>query len=71
MGYVDLIKNNASATDIQAYLVDGEQTAITIRIPKNLRDSVKDAAVLRGTTLSALVRECLIKELSKETVRHD
>lgn len=66
MGYIDLVKSDASVTDMQAYLIDGEQTAITIRIPKNLRDSAKEAASLRGTTFSALVRECLIRELSKE-----
>ena len=66
VGYIDLVKSDASATDMQAYLIDGEQTAITIRIPRNLRDSAKEAAALRGTTFSALVRECLIKELSRE-----
>lgn len=65
MSYVDLIKSEASATDIQAYLAEGDQTAITIRIPKNLRDSAKEAAILRGTTFSALIRECVINELSQ------
>ena len=65
MGYIDLVKGGANPTDLQAYLVDGEQTAVTIRIPKNLRDSAKEAAALRGTTFSALVRECLISELSQ------
>ena len=44
MSYKELIRSGADATDIQQYLVDGEMTAITIRIPKNLRDSAKELA---------------------------
>lgn len=44
MSYKELIRSDADATDIQQYLVDGEMTAITIRIPKNLRDSAKELA---------------------------
>lgn len=65
MSYIDLIQADASTTELQAYLIEGKQTAITIRIPKNLRDSAKEAAMLRGTTFSALVRERLIAELSQ------
>lgn len=39
-------------------------TAITIRIPKNLRDSAKEAAELRGMSFSTLIRKCMIDELS-------
>ena len=66
MDYAQLLKANADATDIQKYLVDGETVAVTIRIPKNLRDSAKDEASRRGTNFSALVRECMIEELSKK-----
>lgn len=64
MGYADMIRNDANPTDIREYLVSGDQTAITIGIPETLRDAAKEAAVLRGTSFSALVRECLIKELT-------
>lgn len=64
MGYADMIRNDANPTVIREYLVSGDQTAITIRIPETLRDAAKEAAVLRGTSFSALVRECLIKELT-------
>ena len=67
MDYMDLVKSDASATDIQAFLVGGDTVAVTIRIPKNLRDSAKAAAVYRGTNFSALVRECLIVELSNKS----
>lgn len=66
MDYPELIKNNASPTEIQKYLVDGEMAAITIRIPKNLRDSAKEAAALKGMSFSALVRASLIRELSEQ-----
>lgn len=64
MRYADMIRNDASPTDIREYLVSGEQTAITVRIPATLRDAAKEAATLKGTSFSALVRECLIKELT-------
>ena len=44
--------------------MSGDQTAITIRIPDTLRDAAKEAAALKGTSLSAYVRESLIKELT-------
>lgn len=64
MGYADMIRNDANPTDIREYLVSGEQTAITIRIPDTLRDAAKEAAALKGTSFSAFTRECLIKELT-------
>ena len=36
MGYADMIRNDANSTDIREYLVSGDQTAITIRIPDTL-----------------------------------
>lgn len=63
--YVELIKNDACATDIQKYLAEGDVTAITIRIPKNLRDAAKEAASMRGMAFSAFVRMCMIEELKK------
>lgn len=66
MGYADLLRKDANATDIREFLVSGEQTAITVRIPDTLRDAAKEAASLKGTSLSAYVRECLIKELTND-----
>ncbi|RHH73542.1 YlcI/YnfO family protein [Collinsella sp. AM17-1] len=65
MGYTDMLRDGASPTEMREYLVGGENTAVTIRIPRNLRDSAKKAAELRGTSFSALIRECLIEELTK------
>ncbi|WP_294440964.1 YlcI/YnfO family protein [uncultured Slackia sp.] len=65
MDYADMLRDGATPTEIREYLVEGETTAVTIRIPKNLRDSAKKAAALRGTNLSALIRECMIEELIK------
>ncbi len=64
MSYLELVESGASATDIQKYLVDGEMTAITIRIPKNLRDSAKEAAEIKGMSFSSLIRGALIQELT-------
>lgn len=66
MDYADMLRDGATSTEIREYLVGGETTAMTIRIPKNLRDSAKKAAALRGTNLSALIRECMIEELTRK-----
>ena len=65
MDYADMLRDGASPTEMREYLIDGEMTAVTIRIPRNLRDSAKKAAALRGTSFSALVRECMIEALVK------
>ena len=66
MDYADLLRNGASSTEMREFLVGGETVAVTIRIPKNLRDSAKRAAALRGTNFSAFIRECMIDELVKK-----
>lgn len=66
MTYAELIENGASITDARKYLVGGETVAVTIRIPENLRDSVKERAALRGTSFSAFLRECLIDDLVQD-----
>lgn len=65
MDYAELVKENADPTDIQKYLIEGDATAVTIRIPKNLRDAGKEAAAMRGMGFSAFVRMCMIEELKK------
>lgn len=65
MDYAELLKSDADTTDVQRYLADGEATAITIRIPKNLRDAAKEAAAMRGMGFSAFLRMCMIEELTK------
>ena len=65
MKYTEIIESDAKDTEVQAFLVDGQVVPMTIRIPSNLRDSAKEAAALRGMSLSAFVRSCMIQELSK------
>ena len=65
MDYFDLVKSGADATDKQKYLSEGGQVAVTIRIPKNLRDAGKELASLNGTTFSAMVRAGLIEQLTR------
>ena len=66
MRYAELVESNATEREIKEYLVDGEATTITLRIPGNLHESAKEAAALRGMSLSACVRNCMIQELSKK-----
>ena len=65
MRYAELVESNATEREIKEYLVDGGATTITLRIPGNLHESAKAAAALRGMSLSAFVRNCMIQELSK------
>lgn len=65
MMYTDLIKSGATTTEITEHLVGGEATAITIRLPENLRNAAKEAAALQGTSFSSLVRKALIAELTR------
>ncbi|MCQ5090958.1 toxin-antitoxin system HicB family antitoxin [Slackia exigua] len=66
MRYSELVEGNATAREIQEHLTGGETTTITLRIPGNLHESAKEAASLRGMSLSAFVRNCMIQELSKK-----
>ena len=66
MKYSDLVENGATDTAKQEFLVGGDMVAITIRIPKNLRDVGKEAAALKGMSFSAFICMCMIEELSKK-----
>lgn len=65
----NLLDSGATPTEIQAYLVDSELVPVTIRIPRTLRDSAKEAAALSGLTFTALVKMCLIEDVVKAGVR--
>ena len=66
MKFTELVDSGASETNLHEYLVDGEQTAITIRIPSNLKDAAAEAATLKGLSFSAFARMCMIDELVKK-----
>jgi hypothetical protein len=66
MKYSELLDSGASPTEIQSYLVDSELVSVTIRIPRTLRDSAKEAAALNGLTFTSLLKQCLIERLSKK-----
>ena len=65
MKYSELIDSGASPTEIQSFLADSELVPVTIRIPKNLRDSAKEAASLSGMTFTSFVKRLMIEELSR------
>lgn len=66
MKYSELLDSGASPTEIRSYLVDSELVSVTIRIPRTLRDSAKEAAALNGLTFTSLLKQCLIERLSKK-----
>lgn len=63
LNYFELNDCGATDNEKRAFLIDGETTAITIRIPKNLKESVVEAASLKGLSFSAYVRSCLMDSL--------
>jgi predicted DNA binding CopG/RHH family protein len=66
MRYSELVDSGASPTEIQTFLVGSENVPVTMRIPRNLRDAAKEAAALKGMSLTTFVKMCLIEKLSEE-----
>lgn len=64
MKYSELVEGGASETQIQGFLAEGDQTAITFRVPRNLKEAAAEAAKLRGVSFSAFLRSCVINELA-------
>lgn len=65
MKYSELIDSGATTSQIQSYLVDSELVPVTLRIPRTLRDSAKEAAALSGLTFTSFVKTCMIEKLSE------
>lgn len=65
MKYSELVESGATATEIQSYLRDSELVSVTIRIPRTLRDSAKEAASLSGMNFTSFVKRLMIEELSR------
>lgn len=66
MDYADLIDGNITESELKAHLVEGENIAVTVRIPKNMRDVAKQAAELSGMSFSSLVKMNLIEHLAEK-----
>ena len=65
MNYADLIDGNITESELKAHLVEGENVAVTVRIPKNMRDIAKQAAELSGMSFTSLVKMSLIEHLAE------
>lgn len=66
MDYADLIDGNITESEFKAHLVEGENVAVTVRIPKNMRDVAKQAAELSGVSFTSLVKMSLIEHLAEK-----
>ena len=66
MKYAELVDGEAKTGELKSFLVDGENVAVTIRIPKNMRDAAKDAPALSGISFTSLVKMSLIEYLTKK-----
>lgn len=65
MKYTDLLEGRATESEMREFLADGEMTAITFRIPRNLKESAQEVARNKGMSFSAFVRMCMMQELVK------
>lgn len=63
--YSNFVESGVNITEKQKFLADGDMTAITIRIPRNLRDVGKEAAALREISFSAYILMCMLYELTR------
>ena len=66
MKYSELVESGASPTEIQSYLRDSELVSVTIRIPRTLRDSAKEAASLKGMNFTSFIKGLMIEDLSRK-----
>lgn len=66
MKYSELLDSGVTPTEIQAFLVDSELVPVTIRMPRSLRDSAKEAASLSGMNFTTFVKQTMIEKLSKK-----
>ena len=66
MRYADLIDGNVTKSELKTYLVGGENVAVTVRIPKNMRDIAKQAVELSGVSFTSLVKMSLIEHLAEK-----
>lgn len=66
MSYKDLIESGASTPEMQSYLTDSELVTVTLRLPRNMRDTAKEYATLNGLNFTSLVKQCLIEKLTKK-----
>ena len=64
MKYSELLESVATTSEIRAFLVDSELVPVTIRIPRTLRDSAKEAAALSGLTFTPFVKQSTNEKLS-------
>lgn len=64
MKYSELVESGATEAQKQDFLSEGDATAITLRVPRNLKEAAAEAAQHKGVSFSAFVRMCLIDELS-------
>ena len=53
MKYSELVDSGATPTEIQGFLTDSESVSVTLRMPRSLRDSAKEAASLSGMSLAS------------------
>ena len=60
----ELVDFGAKPTEALSFLKDSENVSATLRMPRSLRDSAKEAVSLSGMSLASYIKMCLIGRLS-------
>ena len=63
MKYSELVDSGATPTEAQSFIKNSENVSVTLRMPRSLRDSAKEAASLSGMSLASYVKMYLIDRL--------
>ena len=66
MKYRELVESGASTSEIQSFLTESELVTVTLRLPRNMRDSAKEAASLKGMNFTSFIKGLMIEELSRK-----
>lgn len=66
MKYSKLVRSGATEAELQEQLAEDGMTAITRRIPRNLKGAGTEAANLRGISFSTFIHMRMIEEPVKK-----
>lgn len=64
MKYRELVESGASISEVRSFLTESELVTVTLRLPRNMRDSAKECATLNDMNFTTLVKQCLIEKLT-------
>lgn len=71
MKYSELVDSGATPTEAQSFIKDSENVSVTLRMPRSLRDSAKEAASLSGMSLELPTLRCASSTACRGSIAND